>query len=45
MLAAAVLLALLAVDLWRRGRTFKARMDAIDKFMEWGAYEKIDGER
>jgi hypothetical protein len=33
--AATVLLALLSADLWRRRRAFKARMDTIDKFMEW----------
>jgi hypothetical protein len=34
-LSLAVLLALPAADLWRRRRAFKARMDAIDTFMEW----------
>jgi hypothetical protein len=35
-------LCLLAADLWRRRRAFQRRMDAIDRFMEWGMYEKID---
>jgi hypothetical protein len=38
----ALLLALLAADLWRRRRAFQRRMDAIDKFMEWRKFEKID---
>jgi hypothetical protein len=37
-----LLLALACADLWRRRRAFQRRMDAIDRFMEWRMYEKID---
>jgi hypothetical protein len=39
---AAFLLGLFAFGCWRRRRAFQRRMDAIDCFMEWGKYEKIN---
>jgi hypothetical protein len=42
MMLTALLLALACAELWRRRRAFKRRIRDVDRFMEWGEFEKID---